>query len=98
MEQLDWEEAREKQCAWDEKCEAAVPCPGAKEKQRGRQQMLLHLCLSIFTICLNGQSHLPSCFLQGGGSSTLLVALMEAQAGTKAMCGHGWPWALSNPL
>lgn len=98
MEQLDQEEARKEQHAWEERCEAAVPCPGAKEKQRGRTQMLLCLSLSIFTTCLNGQNHSPSWFLQGSGSSTLLVALTEAQAGTKAMCGREWLWAFSNPL
>lgn len=98
MEQLDQEEARKEQRAWEERCEVAVPRPGAKEKQRGRTQMLLRLSLSIFTTCLNGQNHLLSWFLQGSGSRTLLVALTEAQAGTKATCGREWPWALSNPL
>lgn len=55
-------------------------------KLRGRKQMFLHLCLSIFTTCLNGRSHLPSCFFPGGGSSMLPVALTKA--GTKAMGVH----------
>lgn len=79
MERIDWEEAEVERCAWKEQCEAAVPQPGAKEKQRGRKQTLLRVYLPIFTVCRNG-SPFPFLFLQGGGSRKLLVALPEAQA------------------
>lgn len=85
MEQLDWEEAEVERCAWKEKCEAAVPEPGAKAKQRGRKGTRLHPCLPIFTVCLNGPSF-PFWFLQDAGSSKLQVALTKAQAVPKP-CG-----------
>lgn len=71
----------------EEKREAADPRPGAKEKQRVRKPMFLH---SAYPILLLASMDKAFCKVVGKKA-----ALMEAEAGTKATCGHGWLWALS---
>lgn len=60
----------------EEKCEAADPTSGAKEKQRVRKQtVFLHSAYPFFIASLNGQTYLPI-FVRWWDQHT---ALMEAE-------------------